>query len=296
MNEKSVLIFGVTGNVGGAATGQLLKRGWHVRGVTRSPDGEKAQSLAKLGVEIIQADMGDRVSLERVFSGMKRVLSVQNWVESGVEEEMRQAKLVADVAHQADVEHLVYLSAGTGDRETGLPHFDNKIVVEDYMRELGIPFTILRPTPFMELMSEKEFFPAMATWGVEPKIVGWDLPIPWVAVHDLGKAVANIFDAPEKWIGQDLSLCGDVRTLGESQAIFTAIDGKKPARVPLPTWLFAKMAGREFVEMWKWMNDWIGKEGIPYLSKLREESLEVCPDMLDMENWLRAKRNGGFQY
>ena len=238
--------------------------------------------------------MENHADLERVFAGMKHVLSVQSWTKSGVDGEIRQGKLVADAAHAAGVEHLVYASAGTGDAKTGVPHFDCKLEVEAYMRELGLPFTIVRPTPFMELMSDKEFFPALGTWGAEPKVVGWDLPIPWVAVHDLGRAVANIFDTPEKWIGGDISMCGDIKSLGESQAVFTVVDGKMPARVPLPLWLFSKMAGSEFVDMWAWMNDWIGEEGLPYLLELREQSRELCPDMLDMESWLRTKRNGGF--
>ena len=294
MENKKVLIFGATGNIGGAATREMLKRGWQVRAVTRTPESEKAQALAALGAEVVQGDMDDRESLEGIFEGMKRVLSVQNWTTSGVEGEMRQGKLVADVAQSMGVQHLVYASAGTGDRDTGIPHFDNKIAVEDYMRDLGIPFTILRPTPFMELMSEKEFYPAMATWGAEPKILGWGLPVPWVAVHDLGKAVANIFEDPEKWIGRDVAMCGDIKTLGESQAIFTAVHGKKPTRIPLPFWLFEKMAGDEFIQMWKWMDEWIGQEGIPYLMSLMDQSHELVPEMLDMESWLRKKRNGGF--
>ena len=199
------MVFGSTGNIGGAAARELLKRGWHVRGVTRSPESEKAHILAELGVEVVRGDMEDREALERVFAGIKHVLSVQSWTQSGVDGEIRQGKLVADASHAAGVEHLVYASAGTGDAETGVPHFDCKLKVEAYMRELGLPFTIVRPTPFMELMSEKEFFPALGTWGAEPKVVGWELPIPWVAVHDLGKAVASIFDAPERWIGHDIS-------------------------------------------------------------------------------------------
>jgi len=294
MDNKKVLIFGATGNIGGAATRELLKRGWQVRAVTRTPESERAQVLAELGAEVVQGNLDERESLVRVFDRMTRVLSVQNWVTSGVDGEMRQGKLVADIAQSIGVEHLVYASAGTGDRDTGIPHFNNKILVEDYMRYLGLPFTIIRPTPFMELMSEKEFFPAIATWGVEPKIIGWDLPVPWVSAYDLGQAVANAFCDPEKWIGKDVSMCGDIKTLRESQAIFTTVEGKKPSRIPLPLWLFSKMAGDEFIKMWKWMDEWIGQEGISGLQEIMEQSYELVPEMLDMESWLRKKHNGGF--
>ncbi len=289
--NKLVLIFGATGNIGGATARELLKRGWHVRAVTRTPGSDKAEALAMLGAEVVQGDMEDRASLEVVFDSIPRVLSVQNWVTNGVEGEIRQGKLVADVARSAGVGHLVYASAGTGERGSGIPHFENKIVVEDYMRQLGLPFTIVRPTPFMELLSEKEFYPAMGTWGVEPKVVGWDTPLPWVAVHDLGLAISNVFEDPRTYIGQDITICSDVKTLAESQAIFTAIDGKKPLRIPLPVWMFGKMAGDEFVNMWRWMAGFVRDVGPEGLWDMVEASREVSPELLDMESWLQMKRN-----
>lgn len=105
--------------------------------VSITPTSEKAQALAALGAEAKQADMEDRASLEAVFEGQNRVLSVQNWTTSGVEGEIRQGILVADVAAEAGVEHLVYLSAGIGEPGTGVPHFESKIEVENNMRQRG---------------------------------------------------------------------------------------------------------------------------------------------------------------
>ncbi|MBC8504656.1 MAG: NmrA/HSCARG family protein [Anaerolineales bacterium] len=292
--NKQVLIFGATGNIGGAAARELLKRGWQVRAVTRNPESEKAFTLAELGAEVVQGDMDDRDSLEKVFDCMARLLSVQNWTSSGVEGEIRQGKLVADVAQSAGVTHLVYGSAGTGDPHTGIPHFNNKLVVEAYMRKLGLPFSVVRPAPFMELLSEKEFCPALGPWGVKPKLLGWDTPTPWVAVRDIAIAIANIFENPDRWIGREVELFGDVKTLAECRAIFTAIDGKKPLRLPLPLGLFNKMAGDEFVMMWRWMVDWMAEIGLEGLMETVDNSREVCPELLDMESWLKIKRNGGF--
>lgn len=289
-DNNRVLIFGATGNIGGAATRELLRRGWHVRAVTRNPEGGRAQTLRKLGAEVVRADMDDRPSLEAAFAGMRRVFSVQNWTKNSVESEIRQGKLVADVAHVAGVLHLVYGSAGTGKRDTGVPHFDSKIEVEDHLRGLGVPFTILRPTPFMELLTEKEFFPALGTWGVEPRIVGWDTPKPWVSVRDLGVAIANCFSAPDRWIGEDIALAGDVKSLAECQAIFKRVDGRSPLRIPLPTALFRRMAGNELLVMWRWLKDWVEGPGHADLRQLVESSRALAPDLLDMETWLHLKR------
>lgn len=290
MGERQVLIFGATGNVGGATTREMLRRGWQVRAVTRNPASEKARALAALGAEVVQGDMDDRASLDRVFDGFRRVLSVQNWQVSGPEGEVRQGKQVAEAARSAGVEHLVFASAGTGEANTGVPHFDNKLIIEQHMQELGLPFTVVRPVPFMELMSKKEFFPPVGIWGFSPKILGWNTPLPWVAVRDIGIAIANIFENPEDWIGREQILCGDVKTLDECRDIFTAVTGKRPFRVPLPAWLFGKMAGNELVIMWEWMKAWIARQGMEGLCELRDAARSACPELLDVETWLKMQQ------
>ena len=291
-DRKDVLVFGATGNMGGAAARELLRRGWQVRAVTRNPQSEKALALAHQGAEVVQADMDDRASLEVAFDGMQRVFSVQNWMVSGADGEIRQGKLVADVAREAQVKHLVYGSAGVGEPNSGIPHFDCKLVVEDYMRELGLPYTVVRPTPFMELMSEKEFFPPMAAWGAMPKVLGWDTPLPWVAVHDIGVAIANIFADPDTWIGRDITLCGDVRSLNESEAAFQAVAGRKPRGIPLPVALFQRMAGEEFVAMWRWLARYIAERDPNRLITLVDATREACPEPHDVASWLRLTSNG----
>ncbi len=291
MREKRVLIFGATGNVGGATAREMLKRGWQVRAVTRNPESKRARALAALGAEVVQGDMNDPRSLKHVFEGFQRVLSVQNWRISGKGGEIRQGKQVADAALAAGVEHLVYASAGTGEANTGVPHFDDKLVVEEYMQKLGVPFTVVRPVPFMELLSEKAFFPPVGIWGMAPRILGWDTPLPWVAVRDIGVAMAQIFEDPDHWIGQEIVLCGDVKSLNECRQIFTAVEGKPPRRLPLPQWLFRKLAGDELIVMWKWMKNWLQEQGTDGLETLRNHSQKVCPDLLDVETWLKSKRN-----
>ena len=291
MNTKNkVLVFGATGNMGGAAARALLQRDWQVGAVSRNPESDAAQRLERLGATLIRADMEDRSSLELAFKGFDKVFSVQNWTSSGCEGEIRQGKLVANVAHAAGVAHLVYGSAGTGEPGTGVQHFESKLEVEAHMRQLGIPFTIVRPGPYMELLSEKQFFPAVGTWGTEPKVVGWHTPKPWVAVRDVGIAIANIFANPEQWLGRDVAFFGDVKSLSECRDIFTEIDGKKPSRIPLPVWLFSRLGEPEFIVMWEWFVTWAKEHGVQEMLEQKELSKELCPELLDMKSWLTMKR------
>lgn len=242
---------------------------------------------------MVQADMDERPSLEAALDGIKRVFSVQNWWECGVESEIRQGKLVADVAHSAGVKHLVYGSAGVGKAGTGIAHFDSKVEVENYMHQLGLPVTAVRPTPFMELMSQDDFYPPLVAWGTKPRVVGWDTPVPWVAVEDIGIVIANIFSDPDRWIGRDVNnLAGDVQSLRSCRTLFKQVTGKTPFRVPLPAFLFKKMIGEEMVDMWGWLVAWVEKLGPQALYADVEASRRVHPQIQSVETWLRRSVNG----
>ncbi len=51
-NDRTILVTGVTGNQGGAVAQALQGSGFHLRGLTRKPDSERAAALARHGVEV----------------------------------------------------------------------------------------------------------------------------------------------------------------------------------------------------------------------------------------------------
>src|SRR6266704_1185660 len=62
-NNRTILITGVTGNQGGAVAQALQGSGFHLRGLTRKPDSERAAALARHGVDIVKGDLDDVVKL-----------------------------------------------------------------------------------------------------------------------------------------------------------------------------------------------------------------------------------------
>jgi uncharacterized protein YbjT (DUF2867 family) len=190
--NRLITVTGATGRQGRAVTRALLADHWRVRALTRNPDSEKARALSASGAEVIQGNMEDRQSLEFAFEGAYGVYSVQNPMISGLDAEIRQGKLVADAAKAANVHHLVYGSAGMGER-TGVGSWDSKLEVEAHMKALGIPLTILRPMAFMELMTDKGYYPAVSTWHLMPKLMGSTRPGPWLSTNDLGVIAAQAF-------------------------------------------------------------------------------------------------------
>jgi len=57
---------------------------------------------------------------------------------------------VADAADGVGVAHLVYSSVGGAERNSGIDHWQTKWKIEQYIRALGLPATMLRPAAFME--------------------------------------------------------------------------------------------------------------------------------------------------
>jgi uncharacterized protein YbjT (DUF2867 family) len=190
-----------------------------------------------------------------IFQGAYGVFSVQNPILSGVEGEINQGKNVAEAARQAGVQHLVYSSAGPGVPGTGVPSWETKQVIAGYIRSLGIPHTIVRPMAFMELMTEKKFFPQAAAWNVMPKLVGGRRKVIWICAEDLGFIVARVFASPEQYLGKEIQLGSDVQSLDECRAIYREVKGKNPPHFPMPVFLFQRFGfvGKDLTTMWRWL-------------------------------------------
>jgi uncharacterized protein YbjT (DUF2867 family) len=160
-----VVVTGATGRQGRAVTRALLAAGWPVRAMTRHPEKPAARDLADSGAEVVVADMEDTPALDRAFTGAYGVYSVQNFMTSGLDGEVRQGRNVGDAAHRAGIRHLVQGSAGTGERGTGVGSFESKLDIEEHLAELGLPVTVLRPMAFMECVNRQRCWRRRAPRG-----------------------------------------------------------------------------------------------------------------------------------
>jgi uncharacterized protein YbjT (DUF2867 family) len=253
-DDRVVVVTGATGRQGGAVARHLLAEGCRVRGVTRSPDSKPARQLALLGADMVRADMASLDDMRRACAGAHGVFSVQNPMISGEQAELAQGKNVVDAAADSGVSHLVYGSAGPGTPGTGVAAWDIKLEVADHARQKGMPLTVLRPMAFMELMTDKDLYPSVAAWHLMPKLVGDERPIPWLAAQDVGAIAARAFADPKSYVGIDVGLATDLRTLGECRAIWRRVRGRKPRRFPMPVWLFQRFVGSDLTRMWRWLS------------------------------------------
>jgi uncharacterized protein YbjT (DUF2867 family) len=276
--ELTVLVTGATGNQGGAVASNLLERGFQVRALTRNQNSEAAQALAGQGAEVVQGDMEDHSTMDRVLEGVYGVFSVQTFWEAGYDLEIKQGKTLADAAKAVGVEHFVYSSVGSAHRETGIPHFDSKWEIEEHVRKLGLPYTILRPVFFMQ---NWEMMRDPILEGTLPQPLDPDKPLQHVAVEDIGAFTALAFEHPDEWIGREVDLAGDEQTMPQMAETFSRVTGKEIDYYQVPWDQFEEQMGEEYAVMYRWFND-VGYEAD--IAALRQE----YPELTTFEQYMRG--------
>ncbi len=231
-SARVILVAGATGTQGGAVARELAARGYHVRGLTRNPDSATSKELAALGVEMVRGDFDDAASLDKAFAGSYGAFSVQQYRGVGVEGEIRQGKAFADAAKRAGVKHFVYTSVAKAPLGTGVPQFESKLEIENYVRSLNLPFTIIRPASFMSGFEE---FHADAMKGEFSGPLPPELARVFIAPRDIGRFAAEAFDHPQEWLGRAETIAGEQISYTDVAAAMSRVLGK-PVRYRQIPW------------------------------------------------------------
>lgn len=270
-DNKIVLVLGGTGNQGGATARELLSRGWTVHALVRNPDKPEAKALEEQGAVLVKGDLEDVGSLREAVAGVYGMYSVQAlaYEPETLAAEVRHGKAVADAAKEAGVAHFVYSSVGGAERNTGIDHFESKAEIEEHIKKLGLPATVLRPVFFMNNLlhfADAEGERVMSL-PVKP-----DKPMQFIASDDIGVFAANAFDNPAEFIGKEIELAGDEITFPRVAEIYERITGT-PTRL-------------ETTPIEERMFEWFAEDGyqadIPALRKLH-------PGLLTFEQFLAQR-------
>lgn len=253
-SSKPILVTGATGKQGGAAADHLLRNGWQVRILTRHPSDDKARSYADRGAQIFQGDFEDRSSLQKAIEGCYGAFSVQNPWECGVEAEVRQGCMFADIAADADVRHFIYSSVASAPDSTGIPHFDSKWKVEQHIAGLDLPCTVLRPVYFMENFVSLPDLRQGIEQGTFRMAMRPDRPLELVAVDDIGGIAAMAFDDPDRWVGEAIDIAGDSLTMPDVAKRLSSQLGHAVLFEAISVDDVRKAAGDDAAVMYDWFN------------------------------------------
>ena len=281
-DKKIILVTGATGTQGGSVIRNLADKGYELRALTRNPESEKALALKTSGVNVFKGDMNDPESLKEPLDGAYGVFSVQNFWEAGNEGEITLGKAIATSAKEADVKHFVYTSVASADKNTGIVHFDSKFTIEEFIRSIDIPYTIIRPVFFMDnfFMMKEQIDQGNIMNAILP-----DVPIQMLASNDIGRIVTRVFEDRENYLGKAFDIAGDSLTMPEAARIFGTKLGKEIRYTTLSMEDFASAMGEEYAGMVDWFNKVGYSVDIDELEKSTDLKLEKFSDWVSNIDW-----------
>jgi uncharacterized protein YbjT (DUF2867 family) len=247
--------------------------------MTRKPDSDAARALARDGIEVVGGDFNDAASVDHALRGMWGVFGVQNTWDAGVEQEEIQGKRLAERARAAGVQHFVYTSVGSAHRKTGIPHFDNKSRVEDTIRSLKFPSTvILRPVFFMENLTTPWFLNNDKIYTAMNPATRLQM----IAVEDIGRFGARAFTDANRLNGREIDIAGDSVTIPDAAATLSRAFGRTIEFVRIPIDEVRKNS-----EDFALMLEWFDRVGYDVDIAALEREFGIKP--LSLEAWARQK-------
>ena len=247
MAEKKIIaVLGATGAQGGGVVRAILNDpsgGFTARAITREPNGAKAKELAKMGAEVVAADVDDAESLKRAFQGAYGAYCVTFfWAHFSPEKETAEAQSMAAAAKAEGLKHVVWSTledtrkwVPLGDNRMPtlhgkykVPHFDGKGKSDHFFSDLGVHATCLLTSFYWDNFI---YFGSGPQKGPDGRLAitfpMGDKKLPGIAAEDIGKCAYGIFKKGGEFIGKTVGIAGEHLTGAQMAAAFTAALGQE---------------------------------------------------------------------
>lgn len=180
-----ILVTAAGGRTGRHLIRALVAKGLQTRALVRRDD----SGLLEIGAsELAIGDMLNRADLRRACEGVSAV--IHNGPISPDETVM--GRWAVDAARDAGVAHFVYVSVTHPQTEWLINH-QNKLKVEDYLINSGLPFTILQPMHYFQNIN----VPAAVEAGVYASPYSRSARLSFVDLVDLAEAAARVTGSPD---------------------------------------------------------------------------------------------------
>jgi len=159
--NRVVAVVGATGAQGGGLVRAILADptgSFSARAIARDVNSEKARALAKLGAEVVAADIDDEASLAAALQDVDGAYFVTFfWAHFSPEKEKAEVRNMAGAAKTAGVKHVIWSTLEDTRQwiplsdtrmptlmgEYKVPHFDAKGESNKVFTDLGVPTTFL---------------------------------------------------------------------------------------------------------------------------------------------------------
>jgi uncharacterized protein YbjT (DUF2867 family) len=226
--KKIIVVFGATGAQGGGLVRAILNdrnSEYAVRAVTRDVNSEKAKELARMGAQVVAADIDDVESIKKALTGAYGAYFVTFfWAHYSPEREDAQARNMAQAAKEVGLKHAIWstledtrkLVPLTDDRMPTLqgkykvPHFDGKGGADHYFVEAGVPTTYMYASYYWDNLI---YFGMGPKRGADGKLAitfpMGNKKMAGIAADDIGKCAYGIFKQGTELIGKYVGVAGE---------------------------------------------------------------------------------------
>ena len=311
MPEKKIIaVVGATGAQGSGLVRAMQADpdgGFTARAITRDATSEKAQALASLGAEVVEADVDDAASLKKAFAGAYGAFCVTFfWEHFSPEKELSQIRAMATAAKEEGLKHVVWSTLEdtrqwvplSDDRMPTLqekykvPHFDAKGEGNGIFTELGVPTTFLLTSFYWENLIHFGMGPKKGPDGV----LGITMPmgqgrLPGVAVADIGRAAYGIFKKGPELAGQTVGVAGEHLTGAEMAAALGRALGQEIRYNDVPPEVyrgFGFPGADDLGNMFQFKRDF---QEVFCGARDVEEARKLNPDLQGFDAWLAENKD-----
>jgi len=246
MAEKKIIaVVGATGAQGGGLVRAIMNDvngPFTARAITRDVNSEKAKLLAKLGAEVVAADVNDVESLKRAFKDAYGAFCVTFfWADFSAANEIAQATNMARAAKKAGVQHAIWSTfedtrkwvplsdnrMPTLQGKYKVAHFDAKSEADHVFTDLGVPTTFLLTSFYWENLI---YFGAGPKKGPDGTLAitfpMGDKKLPGISSEDIGRCSYGIFKKGHEFIGKTVGVAGEHLTGAQMAAALTRALGQ----------------------------------------------------------------------
>jgi len=309
-DRKVIAVFGATGAQGGGLTRAILSDpdgGFAARVLTRDVNGARAKDLAKLGAEVVAADIDDPASLKSAFEGAYGAYCVTFfWAHFSPDREMAEAKAMADAAKTAGLRHVVWSTLEDTRRWVPLsdnrmptlqskykvPHFDAKGESDHFFTAAGVPTTFLLTSFYWDNFIHFGMGPKTGPDGtLAITLPMGDKKLPGIAAEDIGKCAYGIFKRGEELVGRTVAVSGENLTGAQMASVFSQVLQKQVVYNSVPPEVyrgFGFPGADDLANMFQFKRDFED-----YFSGVRQPGFarSLNPALQDFHTWLSRNKS-----
>jgi NAD(P)H dehydrogenase (quinone) len=234
MKTPTILVTGATGKIGSAVAEQLLEKPVKVRALVRRKDA-RSERLAKMGADVVVADMFDPPQVEAAMKGVTRISYVPPWHPHV----LSSAVLFATAAQRAGVEAIVGVTQWLANPSHPAISTRQMWLVDRLFDQVpGVAHVTVGPGFFASTYLIP--LPLAALFGVFPFPTGGGRNAP-PSNEDIARVMVGALLDPERHAGRVYRPTGPELLSGEdmARAIGDAV-GRKVRHLDMPVATFMK--------------------------------------------------------